>query len=444
MGVDEIHHGAEAQPVDHVADRAAGDGAERDRHQRASRPGAARPRAPPPPPAPRRPAAMCPQVAEAGQQAEGDAAVPHHGQVQHRQQHDLAELRQVDAVQHPPFAGLVGASQHAAAPASTSPSAVMPSAAHAAPRRQTRPRSTASAQRRHSAGCAGWRADLRQHPPAAGAFGAGRRRDRRAAARPRSGTVRTAETMAISAHSVVGQQRRLLRRAAAASPRPAATTRACLAARAVLDRHGDAAADGADRLPLRRQRVVAPGGRQRRGRAADARCSASPKRAAQASSAVKHSTGASQVRQAAVQMVQHRARGAAAQAVRPVAIERVLADIEIERRQIGRAEIVQLGIDAGPVVAFHRARGCARPARSAGAAPSAPAPASRRRQRASASVKPSRRPAASAACCAGGDTARPAASGFPGRCADPRWCRTSSPTGAGCRRRICRRPPAAR
>ena len=44
--------------------------------------------------------------------------------------------------------------------------------------------------------------------------------------------------------------------------------------------------------------------------------------------------------QAAVQMVQHRAGGAAAQAVRPVAVQRVLADVEIERRQVGGAEIV--------------------------------------------------------------------------------------------------------
>ena len=41
MGVDEVHHRAEAQPVDHVAERAADDGAERDRHQ--ARFGAAQP-----------------------------------------------------------------------------------------------------------------------------------------------------------------------------------------------------------------------------------------------------------------------------------------------------------------------------------------------------------------------------------------------------------------
>ena len=41
MGVDEVDHRAEAQPVDDVADRAAGDGAERHRHQR--RFGAAQP-----------------------------------------------------------------------------------------------------------------------------------------------------------------------------------------------------------------------------------------------------------------------------------------------------------------------------------------------------------------------------------------------------------------
>ena len=53
-------------------------------------------------------------------------------------------------------------------------------------------------------------------------------------------------------------------------------------------------------------------------------------------------------------MVQHRARGAAADTVRPVAIDRVLADVEIERRQVGGAEIVHGRIDPGPVVALHR------------------------------------------------------------------------------------------
>ena len=55
--------------------------------------------------------------------------------------------------------------------------------------------------------------------------------------------------------------------------------------------------------------------------------------------------------QAAVQMIQHGACGAAAQAVRPVAVDRVLADVEVERRQVDGAEIMQFRIDAGPVVA---------------------------------------------------------------------------------------------
>src|SRR5262249_29975519 len=46
-------------------------------------------------------------LAEAVEQAEGDAAVPDHGEVQHRQQHDLADIRQVDDVENPPFAELV-------------------------------------------------------------------------------------------------------------------------------------------------------------------------------------------------------------------------------------------------------------------------------------------------------------------------------------------------
>ena len=79
--------------------------------------------------------------------------------------------------------------------------------------------------------------------------------------------------------------------------------------------------------------------------------------------------------QTAVQMVQHGARGAAAQAVRAVAVERVLADVEVERRQVDRAEIVQVGIDAGPVVGLDRGAESSRRVRSGGAAPSVPVPA---------------------------------------------------------------------
>ena len=54
-----------------------------------------------------------------------------------------------------------------------------------------------------------------------------------------------------------------------------------------------------------------------------------------------------------MQVVQHGAGGAAAQAVRPVAVQRVLADVEIEGREIGGAEGVQRRVDAGPVVGLH-------------------------------------------------------------------------------------------
>ena len=58
--------------------------------------------------------------------------------------------------------------------------------------------------------------------------------------------------------------------------------------------------------------------------------------------------------QAAMQMVQHCPRGTTAQAVRPVAIDRVFAHVEIERRQIRRAEHVQRRDHPGPVIALHR------------------------------------------------------------------------------------------
>ena len=85
---------AEAQPVDDVADRAARDGAQRGRHQPALG-------APQPDPERHHHAERHPgqqqvaPLAEAGQQAESHAAVPHHGEVEHRQQDDLAALGQV-------------------------------------------------------------------------------------------------------------------------------------------------------------------------------------------------------------------------------------------------------------------------------------------------------------------------------------------------------------
>ena len=125
-----------------------------------------------------------------------------------------------------------------------------------------------------------------------------------------------------------------------------------------------------------------------------------------------------------MQMVQHGARGAAAQAVRAVAVERVLADVEVEGREVGGAEVVQIRVDAGPVVARRRRRGC-------GASSSVSRCSTQRSSSGISAVghalgvgrsRPGC-PAASAACCAGGGRAPPAASGSPGRCAGPRWCR---------------------
>ena len=55
--------------------------------------------------------------------------------------------------------------------------------------------------------------------------------------------------------------------------------------------------------------------------------------------------------QAPVQLVQHRPRRSAAQAGRRVAVDRVLAHVEIERREVGVTEVVDIRINAGPVVA---------------------------------------------------------------------------------------------
>ncbi len=95
--------------------------------------------------------------------------------------------------------------------------------------------------------------------------------------------------------------------------------------------------------------------------------------------------------QAVEQQVQHRARGAAAGGV-AVAVERVLADVEVERREVGGGEVEQRAEHALEVVFRIALADRLRRVRPAGAAPSAPVPASRTARPRSASVKPARLP----------------------------------------------------
>ena len=105
------------------------------------------------------------------QQPERDPAVPHHDEIEHRQQTDAPNLRQPQPVQHPVLARLIGREHQQRNDDAQQRVTIAPHAAA----RQTRPDSTASAQRAHSAGCAGLLAHFRQHPPAARAFVAGGR-----------------------------------------------------------------------------------------------------------------------------------------------------------------------------------------------------------------------------------------------------------------------------
>ena len=79
-------------------------------------------------------------------------------EVEHRQQHDLADFRQIEHVQHPPLAGLVGR-QHEHSASRPRPSDRCGSCrrrrSHHAAARHTRPDSTASAQRAQSPGWPG-------------------------------------------------------------------------------------------------------------------------------------------------------------------------------------------------------------------------------------------------------------------------------------------------
>ena len=168
------------------------------------------------------------------------------------------------------------------------------------------------------------------------------------------------------------------------------------------------------------------------------------KRDSQASSAVKASTGASQAQR------QRCSTSSTVRALRRrwlsgrVAVQRVLADVEVEGREVGAAEAVDVRVDAGPVVVPHR---LAQPRVQLGQPVQHPAlqlrqlgighPSRPRRSRRGCR-------AASAACCAAGGTAPPAASGSPCRCGGRRRCRSSSPRAAGCRRRTASSPPAGR
>ncbi len=119
----------------------------------------------------------------------------------------------------------------------------------------------------------------------------------------------------------------------------------CLAARSSSSAPVIDAAHIADRRPNARpaRRRARSSGTIGEGFEMDAGPLSSGWRASQASSAVKHRIGASQRVRQVEDDVHHRARGAAARIGRLVAIERVLADVEIEGREIDGAEIVQFG-----------------------------------------------------------------------------------------------------
>ena len=426
-------------PIDHVADRTAGDRADRHRHQPAFRPAqphaqSARPRT-----SATAASTMWPQAPSPFSRPNVTPLVPHHGQVQHRQQHDLAQFRQLQHVQHPPFADLIGR-QHDQR-RRTGPSHGARDGSCRRPADQSRLHRVRAAQAQD-----GWAAP----DPTSGST-----RQQRAHLSPEAGVTfargsADADTTRIRRRRSRSRPMRLIQQSLASSGAQRQLDRGLkrgaddIGLAGFLDRHGDAAADRADGFPFRGQRVVAPF--VPAGSGTIRRCTLVVLAEAGAPGFLggeaqhRRQPGA----QAAMQMVQHGPRGAAAQAVRPVAVDRVLADVEIERRQVGGAEIVQLRIDAGPVVATRPPRGSSRRFRSAGAAPSVPAPACRRPARfgfgeaVQAAQHPAQRvaqPAVQFRLLLQDFRADPQVLGGIGR---------SSPTGAGYRRRICRRPRPGR
>ena len=201
-----------------------------------------------------------------------------------------------------------------------------------------------------------------------------------------------------------------------------------------LQRAGDDAAHGAHLPPLVGELVVAPGGRHfgeqfevhRLRRRAIARGPGLFGREAQHRRQPRH--------RAAEQMIEHGQAGLARRRRDRIAIERVLADVEIERRQVRRHEGRERGEDA---LVVEIGVGLAHQLVELGE-PVQHQPLQLRhlleldalvlvemRQRCRAS---------SAWCCAACGRSRRWSSGFPGRCADRRRSPRRTPTCAGCRR----------
>jgi hypothetical protein len=131
--------------------------------------------------------------------------------------------------------------------------------------------------------------------------------------------------------------------------------------------------------------------------------------------------------QAVEEVDEHGAGGAAAGRV-AVAVERVLADVEVERRRSTVANSKTRGTRPGSRRRRSPRARCGR-ARRGGGGPSARARASGRGSTLSASVTSPGSPAGSAWCCAGGGSCRRSLSGSRGRCGGRRCSRTARPRG---------------
>ncbi len=251
-------------------------------------------------------------LAEPGQQVEGHAAISHHGQVEHRGQHDRRAPRQVDRRQDRPFADLVGEQHQHGDEQPLADMAIPPMVSSREFTRAglTRPagRPVRTPPRRRSAqsaGCLGcWPTSCntrqqRTHlvPGAASTFmpiaglpaavGTG------TAAGSFGSAIDTPDTISVSAQSSA-------ERGDCSPSGKTSVTQACSEDPIRPDRRASSRlAVTACRLRrISRQRNPSASPRQDAGSVGNSRrctLSASPKRAPQASSAVKHSTGASQV-----------------------------------------------------------------------------------------------------------------------------------------------------
>ena len=202
-----------------------------------------------------------------------------------------------------------------------------------------------------------------------------------------------------------------------------------------LERLRDRRAHGEQPLEARRERVVAPRRGQPGKPARKTLGSARPGMEAPHLLGGEREDRRHQTHEHVENGVQHGLRGAPLRPRRPLAVEPVLAHVEVERAQVDAAEVVERVVDDVELVGRRTPCGSARPNACArcSAQRSSSRQLARRAPRRCVRIEVVRGcRAGSARCCGRAGTLRSAGRGSPPRCARRRGSPRPRPTGAGC------------